>query len=298
MDFKSVFLDALISDPKISAGLMPEAFLGQTLPMADEDSLPFFKLLSCGTLKTQFPWSFDIRTLDCFLFLYTKKGRGKLLLNGQIYSLDTGNFILLDCSQRFRMDIAREPWEYVIAFFDGNPLPHYRRLFPIDRICSMQISPFSDLSMGMDRLCAQFPAVNLSGTLMISDLLNHMTTICLSSPLKEEGHSLRTPAYIEKMQTLFDQQFQNTYTLDDLEKLLGVSKYKLCREFGAAYGISPLQYLNRQRIEAAKHLLLTTNHRIHVIGSMVGIENTNHFIFLFKKYTGNTPLEYKQRMVR
>lgn len=73
MDFKSVFLDALISDPKISAGLMPEAFLGQTLPMADEDSLPFFKLLSCGTLKTQFPWSFDIRTLDCFLFLYTKK---------------------------------------------------------------------------------------------------------------------------------------------------------------------------------------------------------------------------------
>ncbi len=124
MDFKSVFLDALISDPKISAGLMPEAFLGQTLPMADEDSLPFFKLLSCGTLKTQFPWSFDIRTLDCFLFLYTKKGRGKLLLNGQIYSLDTGNFILLDCSQRFRMDIAREPWEYVIAFFDGNPLPY------------------------------------------------------------------------------------------------------------------------------------------------------------------------------
>ncbi len=220
------------------------------------------------------------------------------MINGQIYSLDTGNFILLDCSQRFRMDIAREPWEYVIAFFDGNPLPHYRRLFPIDRICSMQISPFSDLSMGMDRLCAQFPAVNLSGTLMISDLLNQMTTICLSSSLKEEGHSLRTPAYIEKMQTLFDQQFQNTYTLDDLEKLLGVSKYKLCREFGAAYGISPLQYLNRQRIEAAKHLLLTTNHRIHVIGSMVGIENTNHFIFLFKKYTGNTPLEYKQRMVR
>lgn len=297
MDFKSVFLDSLTSVPKIPAGKEPESFLGQALPQAEKDSLPFFKLLSCGMLQAQFPWSFDIRTLDCFLFLYTQKGRGKLLLNGQIHPLDAGNFILLDCCQRFRIDIAKEPWEYTVAFFGGTPLPHYRCFFPIDRLCSIQVSPFSDLPMGMDSLYAQFPATSLSGKLMIADLLNHMTTICLSSFLKEERTPLRIPTYIEKIHTLFDRQFQEAHTLDDLEKQFGISKYKLCREFGAAYGISPLQYLNRRRIDVAKHLLLTTNHRVHVVGSMVGIDNTNHFIFLFKKYTGNTPFEYKQRMI-
>lgn len=296
MDFKSVFLDSLISTPKHPPDQEPETFLGQIVPQTDEDHLPFFRLLSCGILQAQFPWSFNFRSLDCFLFLYTKKGRGKLLLNGQVYPLDADSFILLDCSQRFRIDIAREPWEYSIAFFTGSLLPHFRHFFPADRFCSMQISPFSDLSMGMDQLNTQFPGASLPGKLIISDLLNHMTTICLSSFLKEESTS-HPPHYIEQIHMLFDQKFQEMYTLDNLEKQFKVSKYKLCREFSAAYGISPLQYLNKRRINVAKHLLLTTNHRIHEIGSMVGIDNTNHFIFLFKKYTGNTPLEYKQRMV-
>ena len=44
----------------------------------------------------------------------------------------------------------------------------------------------------------------------------------------------------------------------------------------------------------AEHFLLTTDHKVHVIGAMVGIENTNHFITLFKKFTGTTPQEYRQ----
>ena len=51
---------------------------------------------------------------------------------------------------------------------------------------------------------------------------------------------------------------------------------------------------NHKRIEEAKKLLLTTNDTIHEIGSKVGIHNTNHFINLFKRETGATPLAFKQ----
>ena len=84
------------------------------------------------------------------------------------------------------------------------------------------------------------------------------------------------------------------YSVNMLEKQLGVSKYRLCREFHEVYSLSPIQYLNRRRIEMAEHFLLTTDHKVHVIGAMVGIENTNHFITLFKKFTGTTPQEYRQ----
>lgn len=297
MNFKTIFAESLISAPKLSADEKPEEFLGQVFPWEEEDSSPLFKLLSCGKIQARIPWSFDIRSLDCFLLLYTEKGCGKLLLDSQVYSLDAGSFLLLDCNQRFRMDIAVEPWDYRIAFAAGAPLTWYRGLFPKERFSLVHASVYSDLSMSMERLLSLYPGTRLPGKLIIADLINHMTAGCMSHLLgnTEEGAG-QIPSYIEDIHTLFDQEFQEIYTLDELEKRFGISKYRLCREFGAVYGISPLQYLNKRRIDVAKHLLLTTGHRVHVIGSMVGIDNTNHFITLFKKYTGTTPLEYKQRM--
>ena len=102
------------------------------------------------------------------------------------------------------------------------------------------------------------------------------------------------PEYMSEMKALFDHSYTNNYTLAELEEHFGISKYRLCREFTHYYHISPLQYLNRRRIEVSKDLLLSSNMPIHEVGSLVGIDNTNHFINLFKKYTGTTPFAFKQ----
>lgn len=60
-----------------------------------------------------------------------------------------------------------------------------------------------------------------------------------------------------------------------------------------AFGSPPVRYLNLRRLEAATHLLLTTDRRIHEISFDVGFENTNHFINLFKRETGTTPQAYR-----
>lgn len=296
MNFESIFLDSFVSAPKLSTEENPKSFLGQLFPLETEDSSPLLTLLSCGKIHASSPWSFDIRSLDCFLYLYTEDGCGKLLLDSQVYSLDANSFHLLDCRQRFRIDIAVEPWNYRIAFASGSPLTYYREFFPKERLSIIRTSPYSDFSMNMERLSTLYPGTRLPQKLIISDLLGHMTTNGISLLLNAVEPVNQIPPYIEEIRMLFEHKFQELYTLNDLEKRFGISKYRLCREFGAAYGTSPLQYLNKRRIDVAGHLLLTTNHRIHEIGSMVGIDNTNHFITLFRKYTGNTPLEYKQRM--
>lgn len=56
----------------------------------------------------------------------------------------------------------------------------------------------------------------------------------------------------------------------------------------------PLRYLNHKKIEKSKELLFGTNLTITEISTRLGIENVNHFIQLFKKETGATPLAYKQ----
>lgn len=296
MNFKDTFLNSLISAPKLSADEQPDKFLGQILPYEDKTPSPTFQLLSCGKIYSHSPWAFDIRPMDCFLYLYTEKGCGKLLLGSQVYSLDANSFLLLDCNQRFRIDIAVEPWNYRIAFAAGSPLAYYRTLFPNERLSILHASTYSDFCMHMDRLLNLYPGNRISQKLIISDLLGHMTANSLALLLNEAGPINQIPSYIEEMHMLFEQKYQQIYTLDDLEKRFHISKYRLCREFSAAYNISPLQYLNKRRVDMAMHLLCTTNYRIHEVGNLVGIENTNHFITLFRKYTGTTPLEYKQRM--
>ena len=102
------------------------------------------------------------------------------------------------------------------------------------------------------------------------------------------------PAYLLSMKADFEENYAENHSLEYFEQTLGISRYRLCREFSATFHTSPLQYLQGKKIEAAKSLLLSTDNPIHEVGAMVGIDNTNHFIHLFKKHTGVTPFVYRQ----
>jgi AraC-like DNA-binding protein len=105
-----------------------------------------------------------------------------------------------------------------------------------------------------------------------------------------------TPTYLQEIKYSLDNFPAASFRLEELESRYGISKYRICREFSAAFGLSPLKYLNRRRIETAKILLLSGDKRIHEIANEVGYENTNHFINLFKKETGLTPAAYRRTM--
>ena len=58
--------------------------------------------------------------------------------------------------------------------------------------------------------------------------------------------------------------------------------------------VTPTQYILSLRLSAAKDLLEVTNKNITEIASAVGYDNPLYFSRLFKKYTGQSPSEYKK----
>lgn len=92
----------------------------------------------------------------------------------------------------------------------------------------------------------------------------------------------------------FNTTYFEIYSLDELAVEYKINKFRLCREFAKYYEYTPIQYLNKIRIDKAKELLLSTDEKIVAISQMVGFENTNHFIRLFKEKTGVTPLTYRR----
>lgn len=297
MDIQTAFFDALLSQPKLASSRKPEEFLGRSFSSDIQSDSMLLQLISDGIITATFPWTFDLKGMDCFMLLYTKAGSGKLQAGEHNYILSPSSLLLLNCNQHFRLDITADPWEYQVYFLTGSLLTYYNELLSQDKLSLITVSSYSDMIMALEKLPLQLSDLKLPEKLFVADLLNHIITGCLTVSL-QETEPRQIPQYIKDMKDLFDHNYQEPYSLDELEDRLGISKYRLCREFGSAYDMPPLQYLNRRRIEVAAYLLLNSNSHVHEIGSQVGIDNTNHFIHLFKKFLNCTPSEYKQRMTR
>ena len=107
-----------------------------------------------------------------------------------------------------------------------------------------------------------------------------------------------TDATIKKAQCFMEEKFTQPISVEELASDFGISQRHFMRRFKRATGDSPLRYLQRIRIEAAKEKLEKTMQSIDEITQQVGYEDTNSFRKLFKKYTGLSPRNYRNRFTR
>ncbi len=75
----------------------------------------------------------------------------------------------------------------------------------------------------------------------------------------------------------------------------GLAPRTFKRRFKAATTSTPIAYVQRVRVERAKRLLETSRDPIEDISWAVGYQDTASFRRLFKRLTGLTPGEYRQR---
>ena len=74
-----------------------------------------------------------------------------------------------------------------------------------------------------------------------------------------------------------------------------MSPRNFARRFTAATGETPLAYLHRLRIDAARHLLETRPRSIADVSRAVGYDDISFFRTLFKRHTGAPPRVYRSR---
>lgn len=82
-------------------------------------------------------------------------------------------------------------------------------------------------------------------------------------------------------------------SLEEIASAAAVSPYHFSHGFKQSTGVSPHQYVIRQRIERAKTLLRTCDEPIAQIALSVGFANQSHFTTVFKKHCGLTPKAYR-----
>lgn len=93
-------------------------------------------------------------------------------------------------------------------------------------------------------------------------------------------------AYIEK-------NYDKKISLGDLAKQSFYQPNYFSTVFKECYGLSPMKYVNKMRIEKAMYELRYTQVSISAIMDMVGIHDRKHFYSLFKEFVGVTPGAYR-----
>lgn len=100
---------------------------------------------------------------------------------------------------------------------------------------------------------------------------------------------------VKKAQEFIEQNFQEKISVDQLSSMFAIGRRSLERRFKRATSNTVSEYIQRVKIEAAKKSFETSRKNINEIMWDVGYSDTKAFRTIFKKTTGLSPVEYRNK---
>jgi transcriptional regulator GlxA family with amidase domain len=100
---------------------------------------------------------------------------------------------------------------------------------------------------------------------------------------------------IRSAQEYIESNYRKPLSIDDIAAQVNMSKRNFVRRFKQAINLTPAEYIQRVKIEAAKKILET--HRTHIIDIIydLGYNDIKTFRDTFKRITGITPQDYRKK---
>ncbi|SKC96225.1 AraC-type DNA-binding protein [Chitinophaga ginsengisegetis] len=165
----------------------------------------------------------------------------------------------------------------------------------------------------------QFNQYHFNNDVDLTDLINKLVRICSSSDLSRDIYAdlnmkelLIRILQSQHLQLISDERDTSSnnsrlhFVLHYINEHLteNISVDTLCRKaylsrnvffkwFKDQFGITPLQYINRERLKLAKQLLADRNNSVGQVSMLCGFNDTNYFIRLFRSAEGITPGTYQ-----
>ncbi|MGL4618876.1 MAG: AraC family transcriptional regulator, partial [Chroococcidiopsis sp.] len=125
---------------------------------------------------------------------------------------------------------------------------------------------------------------------LVIHLLRHYST--LTRTITSENRSL-TRVQLQEAIDYIHTNLDRDLSLVELASVINISPTYFASLFKQAMGISPHQYVIKQRVEQAKLMLKKTNLEIADIALQVGFSSQSHLTQQFKRFTGMTPKQVR-----
>jgi len=103
---------------------------------------------------------------------------------------------------------------------------------------------------------------------------------------------------IKKAQDFIEKNYQEKITVEQLASMFALGRRNLERRFKKATANTVVEYIQRVKIEAAKMSLENSRENVNEVMYNVGYTDTKAFRSTFKRITGLSPMEYRNKYQR
>tara|TARA_R110002050_G_scaffold79810_4_gene170555 strand:+ start:18046 stop:19029 length:984 start_codon:yes stop_codon:yes gene_type:complete len=110
-----------------------------------------------------------------------------------------------------------------------------------------------------------------------------------------DGQKKHDDHAIQEAQQFLEENYQQKFSIDTLAAKLNLGRRNFDRRFKKATYFTPVEYLQRIKVEAAKKAFENTRKNISEVMYEVGYNDTKAFREVFSKITGLSPIDYKMK---
>lgn len=258
-----------------------------------------FRLLYISKSRFGGDWNSTAHTHACTELFYCLSGEGQFFIQGQLYPVQPDNLVIVNPQvEHTELSLNAAPLEYVVlgisgieVLFGSSDEPYAilncrEQRERLGALLHMLLAEADHSLDGYETVCQDLLEVLLIWLVRSSTLSVQLQCTTVRAENRECAEIKR---YI-------DTNYRESITLDKLAGMAHLNKYYLSHAFQKEYGISPITYLSRRRIEESKYLLGNTSHTLAQVSELLGFSSPSYFSQCFRKAEGISPNEYRRQV--
>lgn len=188
--------------------------------------------------------------------------------------------------------------QYLNRYYNEEEQPHDWQL-RFNKYHFENDTEVTDIINKLIRVCSSGDkAKNIYADLSLKELLIRLVQSQHLQQVKIESEDKGNHTRLHYVLRYINEHLTDHISMDVLCRKAYLSRNVFFRWFRQQFGVTPLEYINRERIRLAKQLLADERNSITAVSQLCGFSDVNYFVRLFKKSEGITPGAYQGCMVR
>ena len=241
---------------------------------------------------------------------YFLKGSGSILIEGQLYYVNPGDLLLLNQSEIHVLNIDDRSHERISLYIYDSIFDRWKcsehhffdtflkrangtnNVIPADTVSALHIGTQLQKILDYNRRKTTEGSVLASCAIIeLLDMLNRTSVTSEgAAPIKSISNK-----HINAVIKYLSENYTQKININDLAEMFHFNKYYLCRLFKECTGTSIVEYCTFKKILVFNQLICQ-NMALEDAAYKAGFQNYSNFFRLYKKHTGMSPSEYKQKI--
>lgn len=235
--------------------------------------------------------------MNNFNIHYVAAGKGYVETDDAVHELRAGEAVLYFPMQQQRYYSSEDdPWDVRWVHFYGSGLQHYLVERGLNASLLWTIRQKEMYEKAHEALLSEAEASRMLHPIHLSTL-----TYALLSVFVEQATALTnnkpssSNSRILELLPMMQQEAVKPFSLEEWSDRLGVSSYYFCKLFRSVTEMTPMEFITRCRLQAAKQWLLERKDTsIGQIAEEAGYPSVSYFNKRFMEHEGMTPTAYRQ----